>query len=71
MTNQIEQQGQRGADIRYDHRWFYRREWQLGATLFPHIMRYNRTHVYRHEARGPQAEPVDAAVPKGLVHETR
>ena len=35
------------SEIRYDHRWFLRREWLWPAALFPHIMRYNSREVYR------------------------
>lgn len=35
--------------IRYDHRWFSRREWELPALLLRRIMRYNRENVYRNQ----------------------
>ena len=34
--------------LRYDHRWFSRRDWLLAAVLLPQIMRYNSTAVYSH-----------------------
>jgi len=36
--------------LRYDHRWFSRRDWLLAAVLLPSIMRYNSTAVYSHGA---------------------
>jgi len=35
------------SELRYDHRWFSRREWLWPATMFPNIMRYNAAEVYR------------------------
>jgi hypothetical protein len=36
--------------LRYDHRWFARRDWLLAAFLMPHILRYNSTAVYSNES---------------------
>lgn len=36
--------------LRYDHRWFSRREWLLAAVLFPQIMKYNSEAVYSNQA---------------------
>ena len=35
------------SEIRYDHRWFLRREWLWPAMFFPNILRYNAKEVYR------------------------
>ena len=35
------------SQIRYDHRWFLRQEWNLPAFMFPNIMHYNSREVYR------------------------
>jgi len=37
--------------IRYDNRWFYRKEWLTPSILFPHISRFNREEVYKNTAR--------------------
>lgn len=34
-------------EIRYDHRWFLRREWSVPSFFFPNIMRYNTQEVYK------------------------
>jgi hypothetical protein len=34
------------SQIRYDHRWFLRREWIWPALFFPNIMHYNASEVY-------------------------
>jgi hypothetical protein len=36
--------------LRYDHRWFARRDWLLAAVLLPHILRYNSRAVYSNES---------------------
>jgi hypothetical protein len=36
--------------IRYDNRWFYRREWLLPSVLFPRVMRFNNREVYGNTA---------------------
>ena len=36
--------------LRYDHRWFARRDWLLAAFLMPHILRYNSRAVYSNES---------------------
>jgi hypothetical protein len=38
--------------LRYDHRWFARRDWLPAAILFPQILRYNSRAVY---ANGSEA----------------
>lgn len=37
------------SEIRYDHRWFLRREWLWPAICFPNIMRYNAKEVYQND----------------------
>ncbi len=40
------------AEIRYDHRWFLRREWSTPAFFFPNIMKYNTREVYKNNTEG-------------------
>lgn len=44
MRNQKEKQ-----QLRYDNRWFSRRDWALASLVFPQIRRYNSTAVYSNQ----------------------
>ena len=36
----------RMAGIEYDNRWFRSTDWQVPSLLLPHVMKFNREHVY-------------------------
>jgi len=48
LGNRMRSQKEKRRRILYDNRWFYRREWEILAIIFPHIMNYNNESVYQH-----------------------
>lgn len=44
--NRMRHQPDKRKKIIYDHRWFQRNEWMIGAILFPYIMKFNDKFVY-------------------------
>jgi hypothetical protein len=46
LGNRMKDEDGTRAGIRYDGRWFTRREWLLPAILLPSVMRYNAREVY-------------------------
>ena len=45
VGNRMREQAEKQR-LRYDHRWFARRDWTLASVIFPHIRRYNSKAVY-------------------------
>lgn len=46
LGNQMISDRQKMQGIQYDKRWLSRSDWKIPAALFPHIMAYNRKHIY-------------------------
>ncbi len=51
VGNRMRKQAEKRV-LRYDNRWFTRKEWALPALLNPHITKYNTEKVYSSEALG-------------------
>lgn len=47
LGNRMRSDPNKRQRVAYDDRWFYSLEWQLPAILFPNIMHYNSSEVYR------------------------
>ena len=57
LGNRMKSKEGTSVGLRYDGRWFTRREWQLPAQLLRGVMQYNAREVYDHSHAAPRTPP--------------
>lgn len=60
LGNRVRLQRASRGSIRYDTRWFHRTDWHGPSLLFPHVMRYNRTTVYKQSSEHVDRPMIDS-----------